>query len=81
MTDLTPEYPALVARLRDHGCWNCGYTSFMTDEAADRIEALTAENERLREALKRIAEQTEDHAEWIVDTSISACAALTGGGR
>jgi len=46
------------------------------EEAADRIEALTAENERLREALERIAEETDHDCEtmWITDMVRAALA-------
>lgn len=44
------ELKALVERLHDFECANCGHQGHVHDEAADRIEALTAENERLREA-------------------------------
>ena len=39
-------------------------------EQADRIEALTAENERLREALEWAA----DHVPWLVDEILSRAA-------
>ena len=55
---MTEDDKALVERLRDWGdtidpgVVTCGRKTIET--AADRIEALIAENERLREALERI---------------------------
>lgn len=46
----------LVERLR--GGWN-GWTTLTEIEAADHIEALTAENERLRAALRDMPEPHE----------------------
>lgn len=46
---MTDDDKALVERLR--GMETYGYQSVLAYEAADRIEALSAENERLREAL------------------------------
>ncbi len=50
----------LMKRLRDEdeGGWVAG----LCNEAADRIEALTAENERLRTALERIGVATRNEA-------------------
>ena len=47
---MTDDDKALVERLR--GGWN-GWTTLTESEAANRIEELSAENERLREAFKR----------------------------
>lgn len=53
---MTDDDKALVERLRAFYQDICGENH----EAADRIEALSAENERLREALERIARLRTD---------------------
>jgi hypothetical protein len=50
---MTDKDKALVERLRDED--EGGWVLTLCGEAADRIEDLIAENERLREALRQIA--------------------------
>ena len=49
----------LVSHLREVGRDYDFHENALVYEAADRIEALTAENERLREALETIAEERD----------------------
>ena len=78
---MTDEAKALVERLlgkadtvaaTNHSEW------FLYTQAADRIEALEAEVERLREALKRIQHFSPAHMWRAPDIQAIASAALAG---
>ena len=62
----------LVRKLRLIGT-RASYRPLMYHTAADRIEALTAENRRLREALQTIVDSYE--ATYELHTSHAGCAA------
>lgn len=66
----------LIARLRNVDGWffedPCDHIVYVSDdplEAADRIETLTAENERLREALREVFEQWAGSEGFIPETA------------
>lgn len=68
------ERKVLVERLQDFTCVNCGHDWRIHDEAADqieadgqRIEALEAENERLRNILEQWLATAREH----LDTEVA----------
>ena len=63
---MTDDDKALVERLRDF------VIAEDIDLAADRIEALSAENERLREALREVFEQWAGSEGFIPETAPEA---------